>query len=449
MAFGEVCYNLSTMSASLRNSAFVVLLSAASCLAESILLRNFTLIDGTGKAAVPNAALVITDGRIQYAGAASAAKAPAGATTMDLKGKYVMPGIINLHGHIGNVLGLNSDPKNFTRENTEHNLRIYASYGVTSVISMGSDQELSFQIRQEQRSGRPTYTRLYTAGRGFTGKGGYPTSAAGMKGVPFEVETPAEIKKDVDWLADKKVDLVKIWVDDHFGKERKIPMDLSQTIIEEAHKHGLRVAAHIFYLEDAKGLMERGLDSLAHSIRDKPIDDATIALMKSKGKWQQAATLTREMSAFAYANPPAWLDDPFFARSVTPDVIKTLKTPGQKAVASDPRFQAALEMAKKNLKRIVDSGVKLGFGTDTGPPGRFPGYFEHVEMQLMAEAGLTPMQIVQTATRNSAEFLGAKDLGTLESGKWADLIVLSKNPLDDIRNTRSIESVMIAGKKVN
>jgi imidazolonepropionase-like amidohydrolase len=447
---GEVCYNLSTMSASLRNSAFMVLLSAASCLAESIVLRNFTLIDGTGKAPVPNAALVITDGRIQYVGAASGAKAPAGATTTDLKGKYVMPGIINLHGHIGNVLGLVSDPKNFTRENTEHNLRIYASYGVTAVISMGSDQDLSFQIRQEQRSsGRPQYTRLYTAGRGFTGKGGYPTSAQGMKGVPFEVESTDQIKKDVAWLADKKVDLVKIWMDDHFGKEQKISMDLSKAIIEEAHKHGLRVAAHIFYLDDAKGLMERGLDSIAHSIRDKPIDDATIALMKSKGKWQQAATLTREMSAFTYANAPDWLDDPFFKRSVTSDVVATLKAPGQKAVPADPRFQAALEMAKKNLKRIVDAGVKLGFGTDTGPPGRFPGYFEHVEMQLMADAGLTPMQIIQTATRNSAEFLGAKDLGTLESGKWADLIVLSRNPLEDIRNTRSIESVMIAGRKVN
>jgi imidazolonepropionase-like amidohydrolase len=437
------------MSGLVKNIAFLVLLSSISSFGETLVLRNFTLIDGTGKAALANAALVITDGRIQYAGPASVAKAPAGATTMDLKGKFIMPGIINLHGHIGNVIGLVQDPANFTRVNTEKNLKTYASYGVTSVISMGSDQDLSFQIRAEQRAGRPAYTRLYTAGRGFTGKGGYPTSAPGMKGVPFEVENAQQVAKDVAWLAEKKVDLVKIWVDDHFGKERKIPMDVSKDIIEEAHKHNLRVSAHIYYLDDAKGLMERGLDALAHSIRDKPIDDATIALMKSKGKWQQAATLTREMSAFAYASPPAWLDDPFFNRSVVPSVITTLKTPGQKAVPSDPRFQAALDMAKKNLKRIADAGVKLGFGTDTGPPGRFPGYFEHVEMQLMAEAGLKPAQIIQIATRNSAEFLGASDLGTLEAGKWADLIVLSRNPLDDIRNTRSIETVMIAGRKVN
>ena len=437
------------MSALLKNGTFVVLLLAAACSAETVVLRKFTLIDGTGRAPVPNAALVITDGRIRYVGPASGAKAPAGASTVDLPGKYVMPGIINLHGHIGNVAGLVQDPKNFTRANTEHNLKTYASYGVTSVISMGSDQDLAFQIRSEQRAGRPQYTRIFTAGRGFTGKAGYPTSAPGMKGVPFEVENAAEVRKDVDWLADKRVDIVKIWVDDHFGKERKIPMDLSKKIVEEAHKHGLKVAAHIFYLEDARSLVEAGLDALAHSIRDKPVDDAMIALMKKKGAWQQAATLTREMSSFAYANPPAWLDDPFFKRGVTPDVIATLKSPGQKAVPSDPRFQTALDVAKKNLKRLYDAGVKVGFGTDTGPPGRFPGFFEHLEMQYMAEAGLTPMQIIQTATRNSAEFLGAKDSGTLENGKWADLIVLSKNPIDDIRNTRTIESVMIAGRKVN
>jgi imidazolonepropionase-like amidohydrolase len=135
---------------------------------------------------------------------------------------------------------------------------------------------------------------------------------------------------------------------------------------------------------------------------------------------------------------------------VSSDVTQTLKAPGQKAVGADPRYSTALDVAKRNLKKLVDAGVKYGFGTDTGPPGRFPGYFEHLEMQLMADAGLTPTQIIQAATKNGAEFLGvSKDLGTLENGKWADLIVLGRNPLDNIQNTRSIEMVLIAGKKVN
>lgn len=416
-----------------------------------MVLQNFTLIDGTGKAPVADAALVITDGRIRYAGPKAKAGSPQGATTMDLSGKYVMPGIINLHGHVGNVKGLVQDPKNYTPENLDANLKTYASYGVTTVISMGSDQDLLLQRRAEQRaSGRPKMTRIYTAYRGFTGRNGYPTSAPGMKGVPFEVSTRDEVKKDVAILADKKVDIVKIWVDDHFGRESKIPFDLSAAIIEDAHKHGLKVGAHIYYYDDAKNLVERGLNALLHSVRDKDVDEAFIGTMKKRNAWMAAATLTRELSAFTYAKPPAWLSDPFFTRSVSPDVVSTLKTPGQKAVAADPRYETALQVAKRNLKRLVDAGVKYGFGTDTGPPGRFPGYFEHVEMELMAEAGLSPSQVIQAATKNGAEFLGAsKDLGTLETGKWADLLVLGRNPLDDIKNTRSIETVIIAGQKVN
>jgi len=428
-----------------------ILLTVAAASAETVVLRNFTLIDGTGKPPVPNAAMVVTDGRIRYAGPMAKLPASPGAAMIPLNGKYVMPGIINLHGHLGNVKGLVQDPKNYTPENLDANLKTYASYGVTTVVSMGSDQDLVLQRRAEQRaSGRPKTTRIYTAYRGFTGMGGYPTSAPGMKGVPFEVTSREEIGRDVRILADKKVDLVKIWVDDHFGKDRKIPFDLSAAIIEEAHKHGLKVGAHIFYYDDAKNLVERGLNALLHSVRDKDVDDAFIATMKKRDAWMAAATLTRELSAFVYAKPPVWLNDSFFSRSVSPDVVKTLGAPGQKAVASDPRFETGLQVAKRNLKRLVDAGVKYGFGTDTGPPGRFPGYFEHVEMQMMAEAGLTPSQIIQAASRNSAEFLGAgKDLGTLEVGKWADLIVLGRNPLDDIRNTRSIETVMIAGQKVN
>ena len=165
---------------------------------------------------------MITDGRISYAGPAAGVKAPKDAQTVDLSGKYVMPGIINLHGHLGNVVDLKQDPSFFTRENVEKNLKLYASYGVTSMVSMGSDKELIFDMRKQQRAGRPKMTRIFTAGRGFTGYGGYPTTVPGNKGVPFEVANEVEIEKDIDWLAGKKVDLVKIWVDDHLGREKKI-----------------------------------------------------------------------------------------------------------------------------------------------------------------------------------------------------------------------------------
>jgi len=212
------------------------------------------------------------------------------------------------------------------------------------------------------------------------------------------------------------------------------------------------VAAHIFYLEDAKALVNAGLDGLAHSVRDKPVDDELIGAMKKHGAFQEAATLTREESTFIFAKPGPLLDDPFFTRGLSPNVLETLRsTAYQNKVAADPdyaKYPQFLQTAMQNLKKLSDAGVKIGFGTDSGPPARFPGYFEHWELQLMTEAGLTPTQVITAATRSAAEFLRAKDLGTLERGKWADLIVLGKDPLADIRNTRSIETVMIAGNKI-
>ncbi|MBV8820070.1 MAG: amidohydrolase family protein, partial [Acidobacteriaceae bacterium] len=377
-------------------------------------------------------------------------KAPAGAETIDLRGKFVMPGIINLHGHLGNVVDLTQDPKFYTRENVQKDLNTYASYGVTTVLSMGTDQDLIFQLRDEQRkSGRPSYTRIYSAGRGFTAKGGY----GGLAGVTYALDSTADVDKDISELKKENADIVKIWVDDHLGTMKKMPLDMSKALIDSAHKHGLRIAAHIFYLQDAEQLTDAGINGLAHSVRDKPMSQHLIDSMKSHGTWQMAATLTREASMFVYGETPTFVNDPFFTRGVSAKVVSTLKDSAyQQKIRSDKDFREYPEFlgtAKRNLKKLVDSGVKYGMGTDTGPPGRFPGFFEHWEMELMVDAGLTPQQVIGAATKNGAEFLGAKDLGTLERNKWADLLVLGKNPLDDIRNTRTIESVYIAGRKVN
>ena len=233
---------------------------------------------------------------------------------------------------------------------------------------------------------------------------------------------------------------------------RRSRLDLVKHIIADAHQYHLKAAAHIFYLEDARVLINSGLDALAHSVRDKPVDDAFIAQMKRGGVYQ-IPTLSREASMLVYGSYSKMLDDPLFAMAVSPAMLKTLKTPEyQKKSASDPDFKEYpqfLKTAQANLKKLHDAGVKIAFGTDTGVPLRIPGYFEHWEMQLMSEAGIPARDIIVTASRNAAEFLGvSKDLGTLEAGKWADLIVLTRNPLDDIGNTRAIESVMIAGNTI-
>ena len=431
--------------------SILLFVAALPLLAETTVLQHVTLIDGTGRDPVPDAAIVITDGRISYAGPAAGVKAPKDAQAVDLSGKYVMPGIINLHGHLGNVVDLKQDPSFFTRENVEKNLKLYASYGVTSMVSMGSDKELIFDMRKEQRAGRPKMTRIFTAGRGFTGYGGYPTTVPGNKGIPFEVANAEEIEKDIDWLANKKADLVKIWVDDHLGREKKISLDLCETIIEDARKRHMKVAAHVFYLADAKALVDYGLAELAHSVRDQPVDAALIDSMKKHGAIQ-TATLAREAALFAFAKPSPMLQDEFFTRGLSPTVLETLRSPEyqakQRADHDFDKYPGFFAMAQKNLKKLSDAGVKIGFGTDTGPPGRFPGYGEHWEMELMVQAGFTPRQVIMAASKTSAEFLGAKDLGTIERGHWADLLVLGANPLDDIRNTRKIDAVYIAGNKV-
>jgi len=214
----------------------------------------------------------------------------------------------------------------------------------------------------------------------------------------------------------------------------------------------LKPVAHVFYLQDAKDLVGAGLAGLVHAIRDGPVDDELIAAMKKGGAWQAASTLARELSVFVYAKPTPFLDDPFFARAAPPEVRTVLKSEAfQKRIASDhlyARYPEFLETAKNNLKRLADAGIRYGMGTDSGPPGRLQGGFEHLEMELMVSAGLTPSQVITASTRSNAEFLGAsRDLGTLEVGKWADLVVLNANPLDKITNTRTIERVYVAGKR--
>jgi imidazolonepropionase-like amidohydrolase len=434
----------------IRNSVFASLLLAfaTSLVAEVKVLKDFTLIDGTGHAAAAHTAMVVNNGRIEWIGPVARLKAPASAQTIDLAGKYVMPGLMDLHVHLGDTVGLDQNADHFTPENIQSDLDTYASYGVTTVLSMGTDKDSIFAIRDRQRAGRPREARVYTVGQGFIFKGGY----GGIAGVNQGVSSVEEVEPAVAAQAAKHVDLIKLWMDDHLGTKKKMPYPIAKAIIESAHRHHLRVSAHVFYLQDAKELVSYGVDGLAHSVRDKPVDAELIAAMKQHGTWQQAATLSREASMFVYGQTPPFANDPFFTRSIAPDVVAKLKSSAyQTTIRADPDFSqysGFLRSAEHNLKMLADAGIPYGFGTDSGPPGRFPGYFSHWELELMVQAGFTPMQAITAATGSAATFLHAKDLGTLEAGKWADLIVLEKNPLSDIRNTHSIDAVFIAGNHV-
>jgi imidazolonepropionase-like amidohydrolase len=409
--------------------------------------------DGTGAPPVQDAVLVIKQDRIEAIGPRGAVTVPAGARRIDAKGKTVIPGLINMHGHVGMSKGLKQARENYSKENILAHLKQYARYGVTTVMSLGTDFEPMFELRGAATADESPRAAVFTAGRGFTGKQGYPAVLPGNAGLPVEVDTVDEVNAHIQELARQKVDMVKIWVDDHWGHYAKIRPELYKAIIEEAHKNNLRVMAHLFYLGDAKSLASAGLDGMAHSVRDREVDDALIKTLKEKNTFV-VATLAREESTFVYAEPPAFLDDPFFTRWTDPEVIKTLKDPawGKKVKADPdfPKFADQLKMGQKNLKKLFDAGVKVAFGTDTGPPARFQGFFEHRELELMVQAGLTPAQALQTATLNAAECLRVdKDFGTLQKGKRADLILLDADPLENILNTRKINQVWIGGREVN
>jgi imidazolonepropionase-like amidohydrolase len=417
--------------------------------AQPVVLKGARLIDGTGRPPIENSVLVIEGSQIVAAGKAGAVSIPKDAVVQDVTGKTIMPALIDLHGHLGlSNNGADSAAGHYTQENVVKQLNKYLSYGVATVASFGQDEDLIFSIRADQRAGKLGGSRLYTAGRGFleyTGKSN-PTDHR------YRPQNPDEARADVRELAMNHPDYLKMWVDDGLGHGTKIKPEIYRAIIDEAHKQHIRVFAHEYYLADAKALLAAGLDGFAHSIRDQAVDSELISAMKARGVFL-IPTLVRDETLFAYADNVKWLDDPFFQAGLEPGALEMIRSPETvEKFRKDPdiaKYRAGLEMAKKNLKALSDAGVKIAFGTDSGIPMRFPGYLEHRELQLMVEAGLTPMQAIVAATATNAEILGgAKQYGTLQAGRAAEFLVLDANPLDDIHNTERLSAVWQAGKKV-
>jgi imidazolonepropionase-like amidohydrolase len=267
------------------------------------------------------------------------------------------------------------------------------------------------------------------------------------------VKTPEEARKSVDELIRNKPDFVKVRVDDFRGARQKMTPEVYGAAIDEAHRNGYRTAAHIVLLDDAKGVLRAGVDYIAHSVRDREVDQEFIRLMK-KRHVSYSPTLTRELAVFTYAETPAFFNDPFFLKEADPAEMAKMQDPKlQSTMRTDPSalwYKEHMAVAMRNLKTVSDAGITIAMGTDSGGgPGRFQGYFEHLELEYETKAGLSPMQALVSATSGAAKTINiSKQVGTLQKGKLADFVVLTANPLDDIKNTRAIESVWIGGVRV-
>jgi len=402
--------------------------------APAVAFTGARVIDGTGAAPIEQATIVVVNGRIESVGAAAAAKIPAGATRVDMTGKTIVPGLINAHGH------LNADPSTTKSpaDRLSGQLRVYADYGITTVVVLGANPDdlgNTVKLREAQASGPLDRARVYVAGSSIR-----------------NLKTAEEARSQVNTYADQKADIIKIHIT---GGPMDMTPEVYGALIEQAHKRGLRVAAHLFYLKDAKGLLDKGVDVIAHSIRDQPVDAAVIAAIKQRNIGY-IPTLTRDLAQFVYETTPPYFKDPFFLRHI--DAFKR-----EMAILTDPALmektknskeaqaiKPALQMANRNLKTLQDAGVMIAMGTDTGTnTGQWQGYFEQIELEMMVKAGLTPMQVLVASTSNAAKVMKLdQQLGTIQAGKQADLLVLNANPLTDIRNTRQIDSVWIGGRRL-
>ena len=394
-----------------------------------------TVITGDNRAPIQDAALAIDGDRISGVGPRTSLRMPEGATVVDLRGKTLMPALVDTHSHLGYIDMRSGDTaaSYYTRENVLDHLRRYAYYGIAATLSLGLDRgDVPYELRAKPVDGAALFL---TAGRGIAMPNAGP-NAQYWKDAAYGVTTEAEARQAVRELSAKKVDVVKIWVDDRNKTVTPLPPSLYRPIIEEAHSRGLRVVAHVYYLADAKELLRAGIDGFAHGIRDLEVDDEIMGLFKARPQ------------AFVIPNlpdtPPSSLDLPWLSETLPASQIDALK----RAAATTPARPRLFEVQARSLKKLAAAGVPIGFGTDAGVGGPY-GWSAHTELADMVAAGMTPSQVIVAATSTSAQILGLDRLGTLAAGKSADFIVLDANPLDDIMNTRRIAQVYLRGRQID
>ena len=377
----------------------------------AVVYEGARVIAGDGSV-IESAVFVVEDGQFAAVGASGEVEVPDEAERVDLAGKTVMPAIVNAHIHLASE-----------RDERTAQLRHMAYYGAGAVVSLGTESgNAGLEMRDELV---PDAARSKTAGRGIT------MPEPGRSDVPYWIETEEEARTAVRELAERQVDIVKIWVDDRGGQYERLSPELYGAIIDEAHQHGLMVTAHVFYLEDAKGLLEAGIDVFAHGVRDLDADDELMALWAERPE----VVLVPNLPGPGVALDLSWLNG-----TVPAEQLSAL----QAASADNPAAQESFGIQARNLARFAEAGVNIAFGTDGNA-----AWAPHQEMEDMVRSGMTAGDVIVAATKTSADLMNWNELGQIAAGKSADFIVLGANPLEDITNTRQIDAVYLRGTMVD
>jgi len=420
---------------------------APTAASRATLFEGARLIPGSGSV-IESSAFLVERGRFARIGRKGDIQATAGVARVDLTGKTVIPALIDAHSHIGYMKDLTSGPQNYTRENILDHMYRFAYFGVAASQAMGSDfGELPFVLRDEILAGKyPDAARFLTAGRGLAPLD--EIKSDNMRQAAFPVTTVEGARATVQELVPRTVSIIKTWVDDRGGTITKLRPDLYRAIIDEAHKHQLRVAVHATSLQDAKDLLRANIDIFAHMI--SAVDDELVELFTQHPNTVVLSALggPRRPIHAPWLNPP----HPLIVETVSPQQIARL----QKRLAGTTLEQAERtrrewDALARGIVRLEAAGVKIGVGTDGGGQtgDQFVGWTMHTELENLVAAGLTPAEALAAGTRNAAEILRLDDLGTVAQGKSADFVVLDANPLDDITNTRKIDRVYLRGRAVD
>jgi len=418
---------------------------------QAALFTGGRFILGDGRV-IENGSMLVQRGRIERIGAVGEVSAPPGATLVDLTGKTVIPTLVDAHAHLGYECYTSWGADCYSRENVLDQLERYAYYGFGAVLSAGSDpDDLALGIQRDQELGRVGGARaVFAAGMGPPDQGPnnqfleQTFTVARRTGMTIlrGADTPDEARAAVRQIAAKGFHFVKIWVDDRGGTQDKLQPLVYRPIIAESRSRGLEVLVHQQSAADMPDLLDAGVAGFLHGRIGPELDDALAERIERADAFLVPNLGLGELRRERVA------DDTFLRETLPPGVAERLG----EAYDARPQGTAPAE-AERELRegfaRLLGAGVDIVLGTDAGAvPDHFFGYAGHRELEIFVRLGMSPMQAIVSATSRPAERLGLSDTGTLSRGKRADFVILEADPLDDIRNTRTIERVFLGGEEV-